>query len=432
MVDRVGAVDGWPAVGAESHPWRPVDDGGFSHRARRQTVGPYRSAVVPSIAGARPALPTALLAEAAEAQAAIGRFDEYVSHTLGSPLAVRAAGEGHDPDQREPVELGPMVSILLRTESASSSQIENLTVGARQLALAELAVGGGRRSGGSGNANLVVRNVAAVRAALAAADDLSVEAILRMHETLLGDSDPDQAGRLRQQQVWIGGSSAGPHLASFVPPHHSRVGVALDDLVAFCDRDDLPALVQAAIAHAQFETIHPFTDGNGRTGRALVHALLRSKGVTRRVTVPVSAGLLASTGDYFAALGRYRAGDPVPIVEQFTGAAFIAIDNGHRLLADVDAAKARWRQVVRARRGASAWRLADQLVAHPVVTSASVQDHLGVSQPVADTALRQLADAEVLTPVSAGARRYRVWQAPEILAALEAFAARARRRYPSG
>lgn len=422
----------WPAVGYESHAWQPVDDLGFSHRARRRTAGPYRAAVVPVIAGAELALPTSLLTDAAEAQAAIGRFDEYVSHALGSPLAVRAAGEVGESGSSGAPELGPMVSILLRTESASSSQIENLTVGARQLALAELAAGDSRRSGGSGNANLVVRNVAAVRAALAAADDLSVGAILRMHETLLSESDPHQAGRLRRQQVWIGGSGAGPHLASFVPPHHSRIAAALDDLVAFCDRDDVPALVQAAIAHAQFETIHPFTDGNGRTGRALVHALLRSKGVTRRVTVPVSAGLLTRTDNYFAALGRYRAGDPAPIIEQFTGAAFIAIDNGHQLLADVDAAKARWREVVRARRGASAWLLADQLVAHPVVTSASVQAQLGISQPVADTALRQLVEAEVLTPVSTDARRYRVWQAPEILAALEAFAARAMRRYPSG
>ncbi len=230
----------WPAVDYEEYPWRPASDRGFSHRARRLTSGPYRAALPPRIADQDLALPAAVWADAAEAQAAISRFDEQVSQSLGtSPAAGPRRVEG------DPVELGPMAAILLRTESASSSQIENLTVGARQLALAELEADLARHRGHqrreSGNADLVVRNVAAVQAALAAADDLSVTAILGMHRTLLGGSDPDQAGRLREQAVWIGGSNAGPHLATFVPPHHTRVRAALDDLVVFCDRVDLPA-----------------------------------------------------------------------------------------------------------------------------------------------------------------------------------------------
>ena len=110
----------------------------------------------------------------------------------------------------------------------------------------------------------------------------------------------------REARKWIRGNS--PHTAEFVPPHPSRVLPAMDDLVAFMRRDDILALTQAAIAHAQFETIHPFADGNGRSGRAIVSALLRAKGITRNVTVPVSAGLLTDTGAYFDALGEYREG----------------------------------------------------------------------------------------------------------------------------
>ena len=106
--------------------------------------------------------------------------------------------------------------------------------------------------------------------------------------------------------MWIGSSSYGPHTASFVPPHHTRVAAAIDDLVRFIRRDDLPVLAQAALAHAQFETIHPFPHGNRRTGRALVHCLLRGKLLTRRVIVPVSAGLLTDTDSYFDALAAYR------------------------------------------------------------------------------------------------------------------------------
>ena len=136
---------------------------------------------------------------------------------------------------------------------------------------------------------------------------------------------------------WIGGSRLGPHAAVFVPPVHERVPGLIDDLVAFIARDDVPVLAHAALAHAQFETIHPFEDGNGRTGRALVHAMLRSKGLTRTVTVPISAGLLVDTDAYFVALTAYRSGDPEPIVECFADAAFAAVANGRELVGDLRA-----------------------------------------------------------------------------------------------
>ncbi|WP_277932448.1 Fic family protein [Rhodococcus opacus] len=81
--------------------------------------------------------------------------------------------------------------------------------------------------------------------------------------------------RWRQQQVWIGGGSLGPHTAHFVPPHHDRVPELIDDLIVFANRVDVTVIAQIAVAHAQFETIHPFLDGNGRVGRALIQAMLR-------------------------------------------------------------------------------------------------------------------------------------------------------------
>ena len=176
---------------------------------------------------------------------------------------------------------------------------------------------------------------------------------------------PDIAGRWREQQVWIGGSRFGPREADFIPPHHDRVPAAMADLAAFMARPDLPVLTQAAIAHAQLETIHPFPDGNGRVGRALVHALLKAGGLARSVTVPVSAGLLGDTGTYFAALTAYRAGDPELIVKVMAEATFPAIGNGRHLAADLKAARTRWSDLITARRGAAAHRLADLLIQHP-------------------------------------------------------------------
>src|SRR5262249_38246027 len=156
--------------------------------------------------------------------------------------------------------------------------------------------------------------------------------ILAMHKVLMADAEPETAGRWRTEQVWIGGGNLGPHGAVFVPPHHSRIEPAIDDLVAFVRRDDLPVLVHAAIAHAQFETIHPFPEGNGRTGRALLHAMLRNKRLIRNVTVPISAGLLTDTSSYFDALTAYRSGDLVPMVSGLADASFAAVANGRRLV----------------------------------------------------------------------------------------------------
>ena len=153
-------------------------------------------------------------------------------------------------------------SILLRTEGASSTEIENLTSGARQIALAELGEHCSR------NAQLIVGNVSAMQAALHLSEFIDGHAILEMHRALIEQSNPDIVGHWRDQQVWICGGSLGPHAAQFVPPHHERVTALMDDLVVFANRVDLPVLARTAIAPAQFETIHPFSDGNGRFGRA--------------------------------------------------------------------------------------------------------------------------------------------------------------------
>lgn len=97
----------------------------------------------------------------------------------------------------------------------------------------------------------------------------------------------NHGGRLRTLQNWIGGSAYNPCSAEFVPPPPEAVSGLLDDLVAFCNDDALPALAQAAIAHAQFET-HFFVDGNRRTGRVLIHLVLRRRGLGLRVLAPVS------------------------------------------------------------------------------------------------------------------------------------------------
>lgn len=199
------------------------------------------------------------------------------------------------------------------------------------------------------------------------------------------------------------------------------------DLVAFVRRTDLPVLVQAAVAHAQFETIHPFNDGNGRVGRTLLHAMLRRADVTRRLTVPVSAGLLTDTAAYFDALTAYRNGDLAPIVRQLVGASFRAVDNGRHLVADLDRIHRTWAETLPSRRGSAARRLLPLLLDQPAVNVGYVVEATGVALSAAQRAVEQLESAGILRRSGAG-QRHRVWVAPDVIDALDAFAERAGRR----
>ena len=383
----------WPAIGWEDRVWDPPPDRVGVTRAERSAVGRvYRAAVPAPIATRDLAIGSRVSAQAEEAVAEMRAFD---AETTG--------------------EIASLDAILLRSESASSSQIENLTASARAVAEAEVT------HAGRGNAAFVVANAEAMVAAIELADRLDADAILRMQEELLRETSPHLVG-WRTEPVWIGPGGSTPLTADFVAPHHSRIGRTIDDLVSFCARDDLPVLAQAAVAHAQFETIHPFADGNGRTGRALVHALLRAKGVTRHVTIPVSGGLLHDRDGYVAALGAYRAGDPEPIVTAFALAGLRAVQHGRVMRERIASVRFDWRARVRARRDSAVWRLADLLIAHPVVDAATAAGELGIAETNVHRHLRLLTEAGVLVPTNHHKGRRILWRAPDVLAVLDAYA----------
>jgi Fic family protein len=390
----------WPPLRREQHPWVSRINSDHLTRAQRERIRqPYSSAIVPSIADLSIDIPADLAAEIDEATQLLTRFDAEVGPG-GLPFA----------------------SILLRTESASSSEIENLTSGARAIAEAEL----GERE--TGNAALTVRNVRTMEAALALADRIDGESIIAMQTALLGSYAPELTGGWRDEQVWIGGDSLSPHLADFVPPHHGRVPAAISDLIEFMGRVDIPALAQVAIAHAQFETIHPFLDGNGRTGRAIVQAMLRHARVTTNITVPVSAGLLHDVKDYYDALTAYRRGELRPIITAFTRAASYAVVNGRQLVRDIGIIESDWEGRMRGLRAdATARRVGTLAIAHPVVNSELIVRELGVPATTALRALDALVERGVLE-VANSKRRNRIWLAQPVLNALDDFAARAGQR----
>jgi Fic family protein len=392
-------VTAWPALASRAIPWQPVEGLlDLSRRALRASPRSFEAAVVPPIAGADLVLTGDLAADLDEATRLLAAFD--------------AGGAG---------EIAPFASVLLRSESAASSQIENLTSSAR--ALAEAEIGEGNRA----NAAVILGNVRTMQAALDLAGRLDEDAVLAMHRALMAQQTQHPAGQWREQQVWVGGSALHPGDAHYVPPVADDVPALMADLVAFMDRDDLPPLAHAALAHAQFETIHPFTDGNGRTGRALLHSVLLHTGVIRRVTVPISAGLLAIREDYIDALMDYRTGDVEPILRCVAEAARNGTHIGERLVATLRQVHADWAERLTARAGSASWAMLDLLLRQPVVTARVVVRELGVSAPTAQSALQRLVDDGILLE-STGHRRNRVYRAPAALRALDAYAAGLGRR----
>jgi len=376
----------WPALDRERRPW--ISAHGLTDGA------PIEVSLVPSIAD-RP-VP---LGSAAEA-------------TSAAVEAVRLL------DETATVDLTALAGALLRSESVASSRIEHLDASQRDLGLAML-----RGVPVHTAAAHVAANVRAMTAAVAGpGPDLPYHVVDLLHiHRLLMEADPYQggwAGRLRTMQNWVGGGDLSPHGALFVPPAPERVPALVDDLVRFCNREDVDPVAQAAVAHAQFETVHPFTDGNGRTGRALVHVVLRRR-LARRTVVPVSTVLLADVQGYFAGLDDYRAGRLESWVTRFAAATSRAASAGLRLAVDLAALKERWRADVRPRRGSAVATLLDALLRQPVVDIEALRDLTGgVADKNIYAALDRLETAGVLTELS-GAGRNRVWAALAVLELLE-------------
>lgn len=390
----------WPSISSQVVPWSSPAEGiaTTSRRARRSIPTTYQPAVVPEIASVPVELPGDVAADLDDATRLLTAFD--------------AGGAG---------EVAPFAAILLRSESAASSHIENLTSSAR--ALAEAAIGTGDRT----NAVAILANVRTMQAAMDLAGDLDVASILSMHRSLMTGQQRLRPGRWREEQVWVGGTGVHPGDAEFVPPVAAEVPQLMDDLVAFLDRDDVPPLALGALAHAQFETIHPFADGNGRTGRALLHASLLNTGVIHRVTVPISAGLLVAKARYFAGLGSYRAGDAEPILRCVADAARAGVTVGEALVDRLRHVRGDWDRRVEARSDSAVWPIADLLLRQPVVTAKLVMTDLDVSAPTAQAALSRLVEAGILVE-STGWKRNRVYRSPEVLDALDGYAASLGRR----
>ena len=315
--------------------------------------------------------------------------------------------------------LAPLARLLLRTESIASSKVEGLQVDAKQLARAEVRHDIGRKA--SVEALEVLANVDAMQFAIeetASARRITPHEIVAVHRVLMERSHPRIAGRPRDKQNWIGGNDYNPCGADFVPPPPEAVDPLLEELCRFCERDDIPALVQASLAHAQFETIHPFDDGNGRTGRALVQVILKRRGLAPAYVPPISVVLARDKERYIKGLTAYRDDRVLEWIEIFGLATSEASKLAENYLGRVAGLQDEWRaqlqEKVNPRSDAAAWTLIEILPGHPVMTLPVGVAASGKSKPAVNSAITDLVTAEVLRPLSES-QRNRAWEASELL-----------------
>lgn len=363
----------------------------------------YDCFVPDALDGWRPVLPADVVADLADAEAACRRLNE--------------AGTGQ-------VSLEGLARFLLRAESVASSRIEGLDAGPRRLLDAELGESSDRV------AVEVLGNIQAMTEAVdmaSGAGPLTTDQVLSIHRTLMERSPaPEFGGVVRTTQNWIGGSSYNPCSAAYVPPPPEYVEPLLDDLVAYLNGDDHPALLQAAVAHAQFETIHPFADGNGRTGRALIHIVLRRRGVAPHFVPPISLVLATWSRDYIGGLTAYRhqgsASSPKrseaaqPWMRTFAAATTRSCADAERYAERIADLQVAWReQLGRVRANSALELLLERIPGTPVLTVESACRLTGRSEMRAGEAINRLVDAGVLRQRNVGRRRYRVFEATQIV-----------------
>ena len=375
-------------------------------RADRRSCD-YNAYIPDRLSGRTITLEGGVAADVADAETAIARLDARATALTDSEALAR---------------------LLLRAECVASSKIEGLAVGPRRLLRAEAA----RHMGEAPSdvtAEEVLGNIDAMRLALKAGecvDTITRETIVEIHRCLLiNTSLKEHAGHVREVQNWIGGSSYNPCTAAFVPPPPDTVPRLLNDLAEFCNGDSLPAVVQAALAHAQFETIHPFVDGNGRTGRALVHLILRRRGLSQKVQPPVSLVLATRASDYIRGLTAFRyVGSPDSLEAAaglnewmgiFSAACLRATEDAAAFEAKCQTVEAAWRDSVGSvRSGSSVDLLLRLLPGTPILNVKTAMAMLDRSKPQVNAAVARLEKAGVLRQVKV-ARRDRAFEARDVI-----------------
>lgn len=308
----------------------------------------------------------------------------------------------------------------------ASSRIEGITVKPEQLLEAKFQKGSRKAYRIEDETAAVLGNVRALERAIhmaANTPEITIGALKRIHRVLCTDTDlQDWGGLIRSDQNWIGGNGCNPLCAKYVPPASGEVEALLDDLCRYANRDDITPVVQAALSHAQFETIHPFVDGNGRVGRVLIHAILLRRHAVETVVPPISLALATQREDHYASLNAYqRALDAQAEseaindwVSYFSGAITDARANAEKISGELSRMKEDWRKKLGSVRANSTLQLMpSNMQAMPYFTVETMVAAIGRSKQAVNQAVQRLLDAQVI-PQTNQDKRSRMFDVPDV------------------
>ncbi|WP_408988236.1 Fic family protein [Sphingomonas sp. SUN039] len=307
------------------------------------------------------------------------------------------------------------VFMYVRKEAVLSSQIEGTQSSLNDLLEAEAAI---QDTGRPSDVGEVLNYVRAMNHGLSRLPELpiSVRLIREIHEKLMQGVRGNHAspGELRRSQNWIGPGGSTLADAIFVPPPPHEVENLLSDLEKFVHAEsDIPALVKIGLIHAQFETIHPFLDGNGRVGRLLIAFYLCEKEILLKPVLYLSHWFKLHRTRYYELLQNIRdRGEWEEWIRFFLeGVASVSLEATETARAIV-ALREDHRRRVTDRFGRSAGnglRVLEDLYKHPFIDNRAVMDKLGVTFPAAADLIARFVEADLLVEIT-GQERYRVWQ----------------------
>jgi len=310
-----------------------------------------------------------------------------------------------------------IAALFLRREAVLSSRIEGTRTTLAQLLAAET---GAAPAPDPDDLHEVANCVAALEYGLARLETLplSLRLVRELHERLMRGVRGDNAmpGEFRRVRNWIGGPGSTPADAIYVPPPPEALMKCLDAWERFLHDDTLPPLVQAALAHAQFEAIHPFLDGNGRTGRLLIDLLLAERGVLPAPLLCLSARFESTRDAYYGhLLAVTERGEWEEWVEYFLLGVRIQAEDAVARIEAIEALLERWREAASGR----ANDMQPLFLRHPFWTAGGLSERLAVAYTTARRGLDRLEEAGIVQPAGP-AKRNRVWCARDMLEILEA------------
>ena len=327
------------------------------------------------------------------------RTAELVADALADLQSAQKADSGYG---------GTMEGILLRTEAINSSRMEGYRTSIRNLALA--AAGARTKKKG---AAITAKNFLALAKAIKnyQRDSITWEIVRAMHADIM--EDEPFAGQQRTQLVWIGGQT--PLDAASVPPSAEAVPALMSDFVRFLDRDDIDVVTKIAIAHAQFECIHPFADGNGRTGRAITQLLLARSGFP---TLPISAAMFAVRKTYYRIFGYYADGEIEHTVFLHALAIRAACSAVQTALLEREMLLEEWLSRVGGRKNTYASKALAWVADNPAFSISELRQGISASNATVARLMRVLSENEIIDlggkRASAIGRGEEVWEAHEI------------------